>query len=277
MKWRTVFWGSSPISVPFVRYIHTEHELVGVVTRPDKPAGRGHRIQPTPVSAAVPDTIPVLKPRILSDKSFVSSLQTIDHDFGLIVAYGKIIPEHMLSLPRRGLLNVHFSLLPKYRGPAPIQHALLNGEKQTGVSIFKIEKDIDTGPLYAQQSVAIDQKQDDYHTLADKLIRVGIELLNKILHQFKQGTITEYPQSGASSYAPLITKQDAVINWHKPARIIRNTIAALVDWPTAQTRHQDGRVIKILKAECTDSSNQASPATPGQVISIVKNKGFIVQ
>ncbi len=172
---KTLFFGTPSLAVPYLDLLAQKTELKGVVTTPDEPAGRGYELHPTPVKqAALQLKLPVLQPTDLKDSKFLSQLKSFAPELVVVVAYGKILPAAVLKVPALGFINVHFSLLPAYRGAAPIQRALMNGEEQTGVTLFWLDEGMDTGPIFLQKSLAITE-EDDAESLREKLVPLGIE------------------------------------------------------------------------------------------------------
>lgn len=281
-KLKIIFFGSPQIAVPFLQELFKKEDVVGVVTRPDKASGRGHHIHQTPVAQESFGKVELQKPVKLKDEIFFSWLKTLKADLGVVVAYGKILPEEILTIPRHGFINIHFSLLPGYRGAAPIQHAILNNESETGVTSFLLKKELDAGPIYIQKKVLLLQ-DDDCITLTKKLIDEGKKVLRETLELLKKGSLKGTSQEGQASYAPLIKKEDGKINWEKtPAEDIKNQVRALVPWPCAHTHFSDGKILKITVAEIytfldKDKLKTLHSTQPGEIVDLVKDKGFIVK
>lgn len=279
---KIIFFGSPQIAVPFLQELFKKEVVVGVVTRPDKASGRGHHIHQTPVAQESFGKVELQKPAKLKDEFFFSWLKTLKADLGVVVAYGKILPEEILSIPTHGFINIHFSLLPKYRGAAPIQHAILNNESETGVTSFLLKKELDAGPVYIQKKVPVLQ-DDDCITLTKKLIDEGKKVLRETLELLKKGLLKGTSQEGHASYAPLIKKEDGKINWEKtPAENIKNQVRALLWWPCAHTHFSDNKILKITVAEIytfldKDKLNTLHSTQLGEIVDLVKDKGFIVK
>ena len=279
-----IFFGTTEVSVPFLRQLvdTPEHKVVAVITQPDRPARRGHHIQMPAVKILANERkIPVFQPETF-DENLIKELQNLKPDVSVVVSYGKLIPPQIFQIPFYGCFNVHFALLPKYRGAAPVQWALIKGEKESGVTTFWIEKGLDTGPILVQKSLAI-LPEDDYISLLDKMIPLGVSAMNETLERIKSGNCTGIPQSGEPSLAPTLKKDDGKINWLMPAQEIVNLIRGTKPWPGAYTIIGVGKAkatrLKILTA--TTSSEIPEPsakgAVAGQIAAIIKNRGFAVK
>ena len=281
LKMRIIFMGTPTPAVPALeRLLRSDRELVALVTQPDKPAGRGRKLTPSPVKAlALQHRIPALQPAKLKGMHFDEKLRSYAPDAIVVVSYGKILPPEILVLPRFGCINVHFSLLPKYRGAAPVQWAIINGERTTGVTIMKIDKTLDTGDILRQEQVDI-LEDDDSISLTNMLSVMGAELLIQVLDQAEQtGKLEGQPQDhSAATYAPMLKKEDGLIDWNQSTEKILCRIRGLVPWPCAFS-HLRGHQVKILG---TQPYFQAAPplraeAKPGQVTLLLKNTGFTVR
>jgi len=210
--------------------------VAAVVTQPDRPKGRALKPQPSPVKALAQKlNLPVRQPEKARDEKFIAELRGLAPELVLVVAYGQILPQSILDLPRHGCLNVHTSLLPKYRGAAPIQWAIANGDAETGVTVMKMDAGLDTGPVVAQRRTPI-QPTDDSATLHERLARLGAELLLETIPDYVAGKIQPRPQPAENaSLAPKIKKEDGRINWNLPAQTIGNRWRAFTPWPGAYT------------------------------------------
>src|SRR5437899_2202375 len=215
-KLRIVFMGTAELACSILRALHSQQdfEIVGVVTQPDRPQGRKLEVQPSPVKqVALSAGLPVLQPDRARDPDFLERLKELAPDLVVVVAYGQILAQALLDLPRFGCLNVHTSLLPKYRGAAPIQWALLNGDGETGVTIMKMDACLDTGPILTQKRTAI-RPEDDAQGLHDRLAGLGAELIVPTIRDFIAGKIEPRPQPvEGASYARKIKKEDGRIDW----------------------------------------------------------------
>jgi len=265
-----------------------QFQIAAVVTQPDRPKGRDLKPQPSPVkSLALKLGLPVLQPQRARDEQFIAELRAWQPDLIIVVAYGQILPPAILDLPRHGCLNVHTSLLPKYRGAAPIQRAIASGDAETGVTIMKMDAGLDTGGMVAQRRTPI-RPEDDSATLHDRLAQLGAELLVQIIPDYVAGKIqpTLQPAEGAS-YAAKIKKEDGRIDWSQPAQTIWNRLRAFTPWPGAFTFLRNAepgpamaakpQLLKIWKAEVVEEAcrAEASERRPGEVLSADKT-GIVV-
>ena len=253
------------------------HEILAVVTQPDRPKGRGQKIAFSPVKElALAKYLPVQQPeKLKNNQVFFSFLKSLQPELMVVVAYGKILPEAMLSIPRYGSINLHASLLPKYRGAAPIQWALLNGEQATGVTIMRLNPRLDAGEIILQEKIVIEDK-DNAESLAQKLFARGGELLLEALRQIEQGKAQYRMQNEAGvSYAPAISKESGEIDWRKTAVEINNRLRALLPWPMAHTFHRE-KTLKIWQAEISPLALELKPAQPGTITQLLKKVGFMV-
>jgi len=260
---KTLYFGSDEFSQKILEGILKENllEIVTVISVPDKPQKRGLKILPTPVKKfAQENNLEVLTSSLL-DEEFYKKLGSRNIDLALVVGYGRKIPSFFLNLTKL-FLGIHPSLLPRYRGSAPIERVLLEGERETGVTIFKITEKIDAGPIILQKKVKIDLK-DDYFTLFSKLTFSALEGLKEVISLMKKNKIRFFPQKGEISYASKIKKEEAEINWSLSAEKIYNMIRAFKKWPVAYTFYRDKR-IKILEAEVVNDKDLTS--SPSQII-----------
>ena len=274
---RVVFMGTAELSCASLQALvaSPEFQVVAVVTQPDRPKGRDLKLQPTPVKElALRHNLPVLQPEKARSEAFLGELRVLAPELIAVAAYGQILPKSILDLPRFGCLNVHTSLLPKYRGPAPIQWSILNGDAETGVTIMKIDVTLDTGDVLAQERTAI-LPEDNSATLHDRLATMGAELLVRTIPDHIAGRLVPRPQPAEGvSYAPKITKQDGRIDWQQPARVIWNRVRGLVPWPGAYTHlpaSPQPHLLKIWQAEVAPSKG-----TPGVVLQADKTGAVVV-
>jgi methionyl-tRNA formyltransferase len=246
-----------------------DFRVAAVVTQPDRPGGRHLQPRPSPVKTiALAEKLPVLQPERARDPEFLRELQRWQPDLIVVAAYGQLLPPAILQLPRHGCLNVHTSLLPKYRGASPIQSALLNDDSETGVTIMQMDAGLDTGPLLAQAATPIGA-DDNAETLHDRLAQLGAALLVQTIPGFVAGQITPRPQPAAGvSHATKIGKQDGRLDWQLPARQLWNRIRAFTPWPGAFTHWRKGgtpgeqpRFLKIWRAETLERSG-----SPGEIL-----------
>ncbi len=249
-------------------------QIVAVVTQPDKPKGRELKLQPSPVKILAEKLkFPVLQPLKARDEKFIAELRELKPDLMVVVAYGQILPQNILDLPKFGCLNVHTSLLPKYRGAAPIQWAIANGEPETGVTIMKMDAGLDTGPILSTRHTPI-LITDDSQILHDRLAQLGAELLVETIPDYVSGKISPQPQpTEVSTYAAKIKKKDGQIDWNLPAQKIWNRLRAFTPWPGAFTFLQSEskpQLLKIWKVEVVEKSGEA-----GKILSADKT-GILV-
>src|ERR1017187_7880013 len=246
---RIIFMGTAELSCASLEKIasNKNFSVVAVVTQPDKPKGRELKLTPSPVKILAEKlSLPVLQPLKARDEQFIGELRELKPDLMVVVAYGQILPQTILDLPRVGCLNVHTSLLPKYRGAAPIQWAIANGDAETGVTIMKMDAGLDTGPILSTRRSLI-LLTDDSQILHDRLAQLGAELLIETISAYVAGKISPQPQpTEGSTYAAKIKKEDGKIDWHLPAEKIWNRLRAFTPWPGAFT-FLNGRMLKIWK------------------------------
>ncbi len=246
---KILFMGTPDFAVPCLEaLIQSGHEVCGAVTQPDKPKGRGHKLQPPPVKeTALAHNIPVFQPQTLKDGAFTETAAQLAPDIIIVVAYGKILPKDLLELPPLGCVNVHASLLPKYRGAGPIQWCVINGEKETGITTMYMGEGLDTGDMLLKCATEI-QPEETASELHDRLSVMGADLLLKTLSELENGTAVRIPQNDAeSTYAPMISKQTGRIDWTKSAQEIVNLIRGCYSWPIAHTIYHD-EPLKIIRA-----------------------------
>ncbi|ACI21917.1 methionyl-tRNA formyltransferase [Thermodesulfovibrio yellowstonii] len=256
-----IFFGTPEFAVPSLKALISRGEkILLVVTQPDKPKGRGKNLQaPEIKKVALQCGLPLCQPEKMKDDNFIKKLKSLNPEFAIVVAYGKILPKEILEIPKHGCINLHASLLPKYRGAAPIQWALINGEKITGVTTMIIDEGLDTGPILLQKEISIND-EDNAETLSEKLSVVGAELIIETIDKMRKGIITPKPQTGEITYAPQLKKDDGKINWNNSARKIFNLVRGTYPWPCAYSFLKDERV-KIIKTEVLEGN-----AAPGLII-----------
>ena len=257
-----VFMGTPDFAVPSLKALADAGENVtAVFTQPDKPKGRGYKMVPTPVrKAALEMNIPVYQPLSLRKgedaETAFNILKENAPDLIVVVAYGQILPEEILSLPKHGCINVHGSLLPEYRGAAPMQWCLLNGEKKTGVTTMMMDKGLDTGDMLVKSEIEIGENET-FAELHDRLALCGAETLLKTLEKLKNGTLTRTPQDDSlSTYSPMITKNMSLIDFNEPARKIHNTVRAITGFAFLS-----GKRIKFFRSELTGKKSAEEPGT----------------
>jgi methionyl-tRNA formyltransferase len=242
---RIVFFGTPHFAVPALEaLLQSRHSVVAVVTQPDRPKDRGQRVSESPVkTVGQASHIPVLQPDKLRDERFLQALSALAADLGVVAAYGKILTEAVLGTPRLGLINVHASLLPRYRGAAPVHRAVMNGDSETGVTIMRVVKALDAGPMLATARRPIGPDETSENIERD-LARLGASLLVSTIGDIVEGRIVEHTQEDSlATYAPRLTKDEGVIDWALPAQNLHNLIRGLHPWPHAVTFHRNGRLI----------------------------------
>ena len=261
---RIIFAGTPEFAVPTLKMLlASSHDVCAVYTQPDRPAGRGRKLQPSPVKEiALAGGIPVLQPESLKSSEAIGQLAAFSADLMIVVAYGMILPQAVLDIPRLGCLNIHASLLPRWRGAAPIQRALMAGDKETGVTIMRIVLKLDAGDMLHKEVVAIDPA-DTAGELHDKLAALGPIGLAKVLPLVKNGTVHAEPQDEALvTYAAKLEKSEALLDWSRPAMELDRQIRGLNPWPVAQTYYK-GEALRIWRAQLID--DRSSFERPGRV------------
>ena len=275
-KLKTIFFGTPDIAVPFLERTHHLTEVQLVVTQADKPRGRGMEISACPVKKRAQEIgLPVLSPEKLKD-SF-EQIAAVPFDVGIVVAYGKIFRPNFIALPRLGLINVHFSLLPHLRGAAPVQQALIQGYTSTGVSTFWINEGMDDGPIFLQKSLAI-TPQDNAKTLFEKLTLLGLETLSETISSLENGSVLKTPQVGTPTFAPMLQKEDALL---RPAELsaieLHNRVRGLACGPKPKIPFTLNGKTDWLQLMQTEPARETFSATPGTLLRIENNRGILVQ
>jgi methionyl-tRNA formyltransferase len=259
---RIVFIGAGEIGVPTLRaLVNSEHQVVGVVTQPDKPAGRAQMVEPTPVKKAVTATnIPVLQPPRIKDPQAVEEIRALTPDVIVVIAYGQILPRGVLEIPKIASLNLHASLLPRWRGAAPIQTAIAAGDPETGITVMYMDEGLDTGDILLQRTTEI-RPDDTGRSLHERLAQIAPDALLESLRLLATGTAPRIPQDNAqATYAPKLKREDGKIDWSKTAEVIARKIRAFNPWPGAFTQI-GGQNLKILSASVVDLGGE-----PGEVL-----------
>jgi methionyl-tRNA formyltransferase len=246
------------------RLIEAPNPVVGVVTQPDRPAGRGQKTVPSPVRVVAESRgIPVAAPEKIRAPEFLETLKNWNPSIIVVVAYGRILPRTILDLPPHGCLNVHYSLLPKYRGAAPAVWAIVNGETKTGVTTMQLVDKMDAGPIYLQDEITLAQDETTA-TLQSKLTPIGADLLLETIQRLKHGSIEPRHQDESGvTFAPILKKQDGLIDWNTPAVDIERRVRAFTPWPSAYT-YMHGKLMKIHRAAVL--SAPPPPRAPGEVL-----------
>lgn len=274
---RIVFMGTPDFSVPALKaLVEAGHQVTAVVTQPDKPKGRGKDVQMTPVKIqALEYGIPVYQPVKVKTPEFVEVLKKEAPDAIVVIAFGQILSKEILDLPKYGCVNIHASLLPKYRGAAPIQWAVIDGEKETGVTTMMMDVGLDTGDILETKVIPLDPKETS-GSLFEKLSEAGGPLILSTLEKLEKGTITRTPQGeSGTSYAKMLTKTLGDINWTMSATAIERLIRGLNPWPSAYTQWE-GKTMKIWEAEVEDVVETIDTHESGTITEVTKH-GFKVQ
>ena len=257
---RIVFFGTPDFAVPSLKaLLASSHDVVGVVTQPDRPRGRGQRVSEGPVKAlAVERGLPVLQPDSLKRDQFAEQFTAVKAELGVVAAYGKILPQWLLDAPRHGMINVHASLLPKYRGAAPVHRAVINGERETGVTIMRVVKALDAGPMMATvvRQIGVNEPSD---VVERDLAGLGADLLVAVVDDLAAGRSREVAQDEReATYAHRLTKDEGLLDFSLPAVTIHNRIRGLRPWPTAYT-HFKGKRLVIHQSRLSDREVTATP------------------
>jgi methionyl-tRNA formyltransferase len=261
---RVVFFGTPRFAVPTLEtLLGSRHETVGVVTQPDRPRGRGQRVTPGPVKALASERgLPLLQPATLRDPSIAADLAAWRPDLGVVAAYGQLIPQALLAVPRLGMINVHPSLLPKYRGAAPVHRAVIAGDTETGVTIMRVAARLDAGAMFARRTHPIGANETS-QALEDALAVVGARLLVEVVDQIADGTAHEEPQDEhLATYAARLTKEEGLVDWSLSATRIHDRVRGLFPWPHAYS-FLDARRVIIWR---TSPQAEQVTAPPGTVV-----------
>lgn len=265
-SWRTVFMGTPDFACPTLqKLIERGDNIVAVVTQPDRPKGRGQKLMPPPVKElAEKNNIPVYQPLKVRDPSFVEIIRDLKPDVIVVVAFGQILPKTLLDIPPHGCINVHASLLPRYRGAAPLNWCIINGETETGVTTMLMDVGLDTGDMLLIEKTPLDENED-IQSLHDRMSLMGADLLSKTLDRLAANDLVPQKQNDSDScYAPMLKKEDGIINWHSDASKIHNQVRGLTVWPGACTTIGD-QVLKIFR---TRKGN--GEGIPGTVLQAAK-------
>lgn len=267
---RIVFMGSPEFAVPALEAVLAAHEVVLVVTQPDKPAGRGRKLAAPPVKEVAERAgVPVLQPRSAKTAEFAQAMRDTGAEIAVVVAYGKILPRAVLDAFPRGCLNIHGSILPRYRGAAPIQRAIMAGDRETGVTIMQLDEGMDTGPMLHVVREPI-RDDDTVATMAERLARVGAEALLETLDGIASGKVKATAQDDAqATHAAMLSKSDGAVDWTQPARLVSARIRGVDPWPGAFS-HLGAEVIKLFGPTVVPGEGE-----PGQVLG-VSDDGIVV-
>ena len=273
---KVVFMGTPDFAVGTLEaLIEAGHEVIGVVTQPDKPKGRGKTLMATPVKeVALKHQIPVYQPKRVREAGFTETLGRLAPDVIVVAAFGQIITKEILDIPRFGCINVHASLLPAYRGAAPIQWAVINGEKESGVTIMQMDEGLDTGDMIDKVVVPLAQDETG-GSLFDKLSQAGARLCVKVLKDLEEGNAVreKQPEESTTPYASMISKKMGEIDWNRSAKSIEQLIRGLDPWPSAYTKLQ-GKTLKLWKAEA--QKENVPEGVPGEVVKVERDT-FCIQ
>lgn len=266
MALRVIFMGTPQFAVPSLEALFSSsHSVLAVVTQPDRPRGRGQRLTISPVKAVAQQYgVPILQPVTVQDTTVISQMASLHPDLLVVVAYGKILPEAILTLAPRGGINVHASLLPRYRGAAPINWAIIEGEEETGITIMQITRGMDEGDILLQRAIPI-LPTDTAQTLHDRLAPLGATCLMEALTQMEEGSLTPRVQDHSlATYAPRLKKEDGKIQWNRNARDLYNLIRGVIPWPGAYTFRRK----TLLKIWWADWEETQTDKRPGEVVAI---------
>ena len=259
---KVIFAGTPDFAVPTLEMLlQSKHEICAVYTQPDRPAGRGRALKQSPVKAlAIENDLSVLQPESFRQQADIAQLANLEADLMVVVAYGLILPQAVLDLPRLGCINIHASLLPKWRGAAPIQRSVLAGDEQTGVTIMKMELGLDTGPMLHKKVCTIGQFETASE-LHDRLAILGAKALQEILPEIEKGeALEEYQDDSRVSYADKLLKKEAIIDWNKSASELQRCVQGLNSWPVAQTTMKSN-VLRIWRAKALTEDCNAEPGS----------------
>jgi len=259
---KILFLGTSEFACPSLEaLLSSSHETLGIITQPDRPKGRGRKLVPSPVKKiALNRKLPLFQPERIGDLSFLKVLESLSPDLMIVAAYGQILPPSVLSIPSRGCVNVHASLLPKYRGAAPIARALLCGETRTGVTTMLMDVGMDTGPILLSEETEI-HEEDTAGTLQDRLSQMGARLLLRTIEGLETGSLSPRPQDNSvATYAPRLNKEEARIDWNTTARQLFNLLRAFDPWPGAFT-FWEGRTFKLFRPRWEEEQTKEAPGT----------------
>ena len=272
---KILFMGTPDFSVPVLEaLIEAGHEIVLAVTQPDKPIGRSKKPTPPPVKVcAEKHGIPVFQPERVRRPEAMERLAKVQADLGVVVAFGQILPQALLDLPTHGCFNVHASLLPMYRGASPINHVILAGEKQSGVTIMQMDAGIDTGDILLQEALPL-ADNETAETLADKLSKLGAKLIVSAIEQLENGTLTHTPQEGETCYAGMLKKEMGLIDWTLSAEEICRRVRGLQPWPGSWT-FREGKKL-IIKEAAAEKQEVPPNLIPGAVLE-ADRKGLLIQ
>jgi methionyl-tRNA formyltransferase len=277
-----VYFGTPVFAVPPLEaLLSSRHPVVTVVSQPDRPKGRGHHLHPTAThEVAAAHGIPVLQPARIRDESFLDSLRALSPDLGVVAAFGRILPDSLLSIPRLGLINVHASILPHYRGAAPVQRAVLAGDTETGATIMRVISELDAGPTFAVARVPIAPDATSGDVEAD-VARAGAGILLDVVEDLAAGHAAETPQDATqATYAPKVTKDEGIVAWTRTASAIHDQIRGLQPWPLASSRLGGARYVlrkSTIVGNATDREPGVLTEAHGEVLSVACGEGTVLR
>ena len=279
---RIVYFGTPEFAVPgLLALIGSSHDVVGLVSQPDRPRGRGHKLQPTPTKLVADAAgVPVLQPLKVKDPAFRSAVAALSPDLGVVAAYGRLIPDAVLAVPRLGMINIHASLLPKYRGAAPVHRAIIDGERETGVTIMRVVTELDAGPMFATAHRVIG-RDETTPEVERALAALGASLALRVIEQIANGDATEVEQDhDRATYAAKIERHEGTIDWSLPAARIHNLVRGLQPWPLV-TVTVDGVRCRIHRSALTDETTSATPgavtAAANGVLAVATGDGAVLR
>lgn len=273
---KVVYMGTPDFAVlPLESILAAGHEFLGVFTQPDKPKGRGYELTPPPVKVcALAHNLTVYQPKTLKDGEALKILQGLNPDVIVVAAYGKILPKEIINLPQYGCINIHASLLPKYRGAAPIQRCILNGETETGVTVMYMDEGLDTGDMLTKEATPIGP-EETAGSLHDRLAQMGARLIVKALPLLENGTAPREKQNDSlSCYASMLDKSISKIDWNKTNRQVHNQVRGLNPWPVASTC-LNGKTVKIFATKCNDIQGQPGTVLGTDPLTVACSKGSV--
>ena len=278
---RIAYFGTPEFAVPGLQALIASHHDVGLlVSQPDRPKGRGHKLQATPTKlVAEAAGVPVLQPTRLKDPAFHDALRALDLDLGVVAAYGRLIPDAVLEIPRFGMINIHASLLPRYRGAAPIHRAVIAGDRETGISIMRVVTELDAGPVFeiARRPIGPDETTPEVER---DLARLGAALVVEVVDRIAAGTARETPQDDAqATHAPKITREEGFVDWTQPAHTLHNLVRGLQPWPlvTAVIGGVPCRVLRTTVLETRADAPPATVVTAGRDLEIAAGDGRLLR
>jgi methionyl-tRNA formyltransferase len=279
---RIIYFGTPGFAVPsLTRLLPSSHTVVQVVSQPDKPKGRGHRLVPTPVKeTALAAGVPVSQPERLRDDEFLRSMSALEPDLGVVAAYGKLLPEALLGIPRLGMINVHGSILPRWRGAAPVHRAVISGDSETGITIMRVVKELDAGAMLAIRRRPIGPDETSVEVEHD-LARIGADLLIETVDALAIGSLTETPQPEEGiTYASKLTKEESAVSWTEPALRIHNLVRGLQPWPLVAARLAGARVLihrTALTGEVAEAPAGTVVAASGDTLAVAAGDARVLR